>query len=48
MKWPFVKLQLALIGHTLSGVYWEQRCSTSPAELGFERVPNWDQRFVHR
>lgn len=48
MRRPVVRLRLALYGHPLSGRDWGQRCNRCLEVLGLDRVPNWEQCFIHQ
>ncbi len=47
-KRPVVPLRLALYGHPLSGYFWEQHCSKSLLEVGFEPLEGWECIYVHK
>ncbi len=43
-----VKLRLALYGHPLSGLYWEQHCADSLCKAGFLPMKGWECVFTHK
>ena len=45
---PCVKLKLALYGHPLAGLYWENHCKNALAKCGFEPVPGWECLHFNR
>lgn len=45
---PVCELRLALYGHPLSGVYWEQFCTRGLLLCGFESIDEWEQCFYHK
>jgi hypothetical protein len=45
---PVVPLRLALYGHPLSGYFWEQHCTKSLMEVGFEPLEGWECIYVHK
>ena len=48
MKRPVAKLYKALEGHPKSGWYWERHCHSKIKLVGFEKIPGWENLFVHR
>ena len=45
---PCVKLKLALYGHPLAGLYWENHCQNALKKCGFEPVPAWECLHFNR
>ena len=39
---PCVKLKVALYGHPLAGLFWENKCRNAVQTCGFEPVPGWE------
>ena len=48
MKRPVAKLYKALEGHPKSGWYWERHCHGKIRQVGFEKIPGWENLFVCR
>ena len=43
-----VSLERNLYGHPLAGLRWERQLEQALSALGLEKIPNWDNMFVHR
>ena len=48
MKRPVAKLYKALEGHPKSGWYWERHCHSKIKKVVFEKIPGWENLFVHK
>ena len=44
---PVVRLRLALYGHPLAGLYWENHCRTALLKTGFEAVFAHECLYMH-
>ena len=44
---PVVRLDLALYGHPLSGVFGEQRCAAQLKNIGFIPMQGWESCYIH-
>ena len=45
---PVVLLKRALYGHPMAGKYWENHYNSKIIQVGFQRVPGWEQTFIHK
>ena len=45
---PVVPLERNVHGYPLAGWQWERQFEEASLGLGWEKVPNWECRFVHR
>ena len=46
-KNPVVRLDRALYGHPLAGLYWEKHCRASLLKARCRPVKSWEYLFVH-
>ena len=46
-KTPVVRLDRALYGHPLAGLYWEKHCQSALYKAGLKPVKSWECLYVH-
>ena len=44
---PVVRLRLALYGHPMAGLYWEQHAAAAIEKCGFEKIADWECMYFH-